>query len=319
MSARNLEVLAIGTAAYDFSLFIEEFPAENSKAEIYDMIEGGGGPAANAAHLLSHWGVRCGFAGLLGDDYYGGRIRAEFEAVGTDLSLTETRPGHPTPVSFILVNTRTGSRTIVNRKAPQGALELRLSQLAAFSPQVLLVDGHELPAALAALEAFPQATSILDAGSLRPGTRELAGKVDYLVASERFSLQATGLTDLASPDQRQDCLKRLRNVARPDAALVVTLGERGLIFDAAGASRHLPAYPMRPVDTTGAGDIFHGAFAYAILRGFPLELTLKLASLAAALSVQERGGRRSHPSLEAVRKEFKHIEGTDLSRRGSSL
>ena len=210
MSTRNLEVLAIGTAAYDFSLFMDEFPGENSKTEVYDMIEGGGGPAANAAYLLSCWGARCGFAGLLGDDYYGERIRREFEAVGTDLTLTETRPGHPTPVSFILVNTHTGSRTIVNRKAPQSALELRPPQFADLSPRVLLFDGHELEACRAALAAFPRAISILDAGSLRPGTRELAGQVDYLVASERFALQATGLAELASTDKWQECLKRLR-------------------------------------------------------------------------------------------------------------
>jgi sugar/nucleoside kinase (ribokinase family) len=105
----------------------------------------------------------------------------------------------------------------------------------------------------------------------------------------------------------------LRAGARPGAAIVVTLGERGLIFDAAGVCRHLPAYTARPVDTTGAGDVFHGAFAYANLRGLPLELTLKVASLAAELSVQERGGRRSIPALDAVRKEFKRVEGRDLS------
>lgn len=312
MSAPSLEVLTIGTAAYDFSLFIEEFPGENSKAEVHEMVEGGGGPAANAAYLLSLWGARCGFAGLLGDDYYGERIRGEFESVGTDLTLTETRAGQATPVSFILVNTRTGSRTIVNRKVKQEGLELRPSQLADLSPRVLLFDGHEGNASRIAREAFPQAVSILDAGSLRPGTRDLAGQVDYLVASERFTLQATGIADLAGPDQRQEALRRLRAVAKAEAAIVVTLGERGLIFDAAGVSGHLPAYPARPVDTTGAGDVFHGAFAYAVLRGFPWELTLKLASLAAALSVQECGGRRSIPALDTVRKEFKHVEGRDL-------
>jgi sugar/nucleoside kinase (ribokinase family) len=312
MPAHNLEVLAIGTAAYDFSLFIEEFPRENSKAEVYDLLEGGGGPASNAAYLLSLWGARCGFAGLLGRDYYGDRIRAEFASVGADLSLTETRAGHPTPVSFILVNSRTGSRTIVNRKAPQGALELRPAQVAALAPRVLLFDGHESDACLAAEEALPQAVSILDAGSLRPGSQELARRVNYLVASERFALQATGMKELASEHQWEDCLRRLRARAQPDAAIVVTLGERGLIFLAGGACRHLPAYPARPVDTTAAGDVFHGAFAFAVLRGFPLGLTLQVASLAAALSVQKRGGRHSIPSLDAVRKEFLRIEGRDL-------
>jgi len=312
MSAYNLDVLAIGTAAYDFSLFVDAFPRENSKAEVYDMVEAGGGPAANAAYLGSLWGARCGFAGLLGDDYYGSRIRGEFQSVGTDLSLTETRPGHATPVSFIVVNTRTGSRTIVNRKAPHGCLELPPERLTAFSPRVLLLDGHEPPASSTMLAAFPQATSMLDAGSLRPGTQQMAGSVDYLVASERFALQITGLKDLAGPDQRQQCLSGLRTVAKPGAVIVVTMGERGLIYDDLGVCRHLPAYAVRAVDTTGAGDVFHGAFAYALVRGCPLADTLKLASLAAALSVRERGGRRSIPSLEAVRKEFQHVEGRDL-------
>ena len=312
MAVRDLEVLAIGTAAYDFSLFVEEYPGENSKAEVYEMLESGGGPASNAAYLLALWGVRCGFAGLLGDDYYGARIRSEFESVGADVSLTAMRQGHPTPVSFILVNTHTGTRTIVNRKAAQGTLEWTPAQLAGLSPRVLLFDGHEGQACQVALEAFPQAASILDAGSLRPGTRDLAGKVNYLVGSERFALQATGLVDLTGQAEWQECLRRLRTLARPGAAIVITLGERGLIFDDAGVCRHLPAYPVRAVDTTGAGDIFHGAFAYAVLRGLTLEAALKLASLTAALSVQERGGRPSIPPLATVRREFKVLEGTDL-------
>ena len=315
MPAPKLEALTVGTAAYDFSLFMEGYPGENSKAEVYDMIESGGGPASNAAYLLSLWGVHCGFAGLLGDDYYGERIRNEFASVGTDLSLTETRPGHSTPISFILVNTRNGSRTIVSRKSPDEELELRHSHYAGLSPQVLLLDGHEVAASRAACAAFPQAATILDAGSLRPGTQELAGKVNYLVGSERFALQATGLANLAGSGEWQECLQRLRTVARPGASIVVTMGERGLIYDADGACRHLPAYPVHAVDTTGAGDIFHGAFAYAILRGFPLPLTLKLASLTAAMSVRERGGRRSIPTLKAVRKEFRHVEGRDLPKR----
>lgn len=312
MPARNIEVLAIGATVYDFSLFIDGFPHENSKSEVYGTMEGGGGPAANAAYLLSLWGARCGFAGLVGDDYYGAQIRAEFASAGTDLSLTETRPGHPTPVSFILVNTRNGSRTIVNRKAPNCALELRPSQLAAVLPRVLLYDGHEPDACRAAHAAYPEATSILDAGSLRPGTQEFCGRVDYLVASERFALQKTGLAALSESPQWEQCLKQLRAAAKPGSTIVVTLGERGLIWNEGGVCRHLPAYPAEAVDTTGAGDVFHGAFTWAVLRGLPLDVTLKLASLAAAMSVRRQGARCSIPSLKSVREEFQHVEGRDL-------
>jgi sugar/nucleoside kinase (ribokinase family) len=298
----RVEVLVIGTAAYDFSIFVDGYPAENSKLEIHEMLEGGGGPAANAAYLLSSWGVKCAFAGLLGDDLYGQRIVDEFKEVNTDLTLTERRGSHATPLSIVLVNTRNGSRTIVNRKAKSGTLELRTTPLEQFAPRVLLFDGHELEASRLALEHCGSAVSILDAGSLRPGTEELAGRVNYLVASECFALQATGLPDLADKNSRQECLRQLGKISRPGAATVVTLGERGLIYEVEGTCCHLPAYPAQALDTTAAGDIFHGTFAYGILQSFSLERTLKLASMTAALSVRKLGGRQSIPSLSEVRK-----------------
>src|SRR6266404_1692546 len=182
-----IEVLCIVHSAYDLSVFVSCFPAENSKGQTDQLLESGGGPAANAAYLLSSWRVSCAFAGFLGDDAYGKRIMAEFNAVGTNLSLIEIRPGYKTPVSLILVNVKNGSRTLVNRKVGEPRLNISRTALKTIEPRFLLFDGHEPKASLAALEVFPKATSILDAGSLRDGTRALAGKVDYLVASEKFA------------------------------------------------------------------------------------------------------------------------------------
>src|ERR1700679_1430425 len=120
----SIDVLCIGHAAYDVSMFVDEFPAENSKRETHALLQSGGGPAANAACLLSSWGSHCAFAGLVGDDDYGRRIRAEFEAAGTEISLLELRPAYDTPLSFILVNQKNGSRTIVNRKAQKHSLDV---------------------------------------------------------------------------------------------------------------------------------------------------------------------------------------------------
>ena len=94
----SVAVLCVGHAAYDLSVFVESFPAENAKAETEEMMESGGGPAANAAWLLSMWGMPCAFAGLVGDDLYGRRVRAELEAVGTDVSLLKSATEHATPV-----------------------------------------------------------------------------------------------------------------------------------------------------------------------------------------------------------------------------
>src|SRR5262249_10882813 len=143
-----------------------------------------------------------GFAGVVGDDDYGRRVLAEFTAAGTDVSLVERRPGHVTPVSVILVNRQNGSRTIVNRKVPAPGLALEIPSGLALDPRVLLFDGHEPDAALRAMERFPRAKTVLDAGSLRDGTRALVGRVDYLVSSERFARQVTGRPLLDSTADR---------------------------------------------------------------------------------------------------------------------
>jgi sulfofructose kinase len=297
------EVLCIGHAAYDVGLFVEEFPEENSKCETRELMESGGGPAANAAYLLSKWGVNCAFAGVVGDDVYGQRVREEFVAVGTDVSLLELRQNHVTPLSLILINKQNGSRTIVNRKVQGPPLNI---STAGMVPRVLLFDGHEPDASLAALREFPHAASILDAGSWREGTAHLAGKVDYLVASERFAKQATGLEDLSDEAVRRACLDELR--AKYPTTVVVTLGEHGMIADDGSGFRHLPAYPAHAVDTTAAGDIFHGAFAHGMLRGWSLEDTLRFAAMTASLSVRVPGGRTSIPTLDQVKEALAHVQ-----------
>lgn len=294
----SLDLLCVGHAAYDLNLYLPEFPRENSKAEIQEMSESGGGPAANAAYLGSFWGLDCAFAGLVGADAYGERIREDFAAVGTRTSLLELRPGHSTPFSVILVNTRTGSRTIVNRKAPAASFRLPATMDPGMTPKCLMFDGHECEASLEALERWPEAVSILDAGSVREGTLALAGRVQHLIASERFALQVTGEPSLADTAAHRRMAHRLKE--RFTARLVVTLGERGLIAEDGETFRHLPAFPAQTVDTTAAGDIFHGAFAYGCVIGMEYWANLRHASMSASLSVQVRGGRKSIPRRSDV-------------------
>jgi sulfofructose kinase len=161
-----------------------------------------------------------------------------------------------------------------------------------------------LEASLAALKAFPRASSILDAGSLREGTAALAGKVKYLVASEKFALQVSKLKGLKSQRERRLCLSRLKN--RYCNIVVVTLGERGLVADNGEGYLEMSAFKTTPVDTTAAGDIFHGAFAYGLARGIGFLEVLRFASMAAALSVTKKGGRPSIPTLAHVKKALAH-------------
>jgi len=301
-----MEVLCVGHAAWDISLFVDGYPPENSKCEIHTMLECGGGPAANAAYLLARWGVPCGIAAAIGADAYGDRIAAEFLAVGADITLLDRRSANVTPVSVILVNQQSGSRTIVNRKAlgQDGLLRLLPAAARCEAPRVLLFDGHELQASLEAMELFPDAKTILDAGSVRPGTRELAKRADYLVCSERFACQMSGLPNLNSPENQARAVASL--YACNGHPVVITQGERGMLR---GTDQHVerwPAFQVEAVDTTAAGDIFHGAFAYGVATGLSDDATLRLAAATAALSATARGGRTSIPSLPQVQEMLRH-------------
>ena len=292
----SVSALCVGHAAWDLCMFVDAYPAENSKTETKHLIESGGGPAANAAWLLGHWGVPTAFAAVVGQDDYGGKAVKELEDAGVDCRLVEHRTKHATPVSFIIVNRNAGSRTVVNRKVPSAGLRLTRPSLQGLDPQLLLFDGHELDASLAAMEAFPSAVTVLDAGSLREGTAALAPKVSYLVCSERFAAQVTGEADVLA--HQPDCLRRLRELY--GNVVVVTLGANGAIFNDGEQEGHLPALSVEARDTTAAGDIFHGAFAYALLKRLTLRKALQLATVAAGLSVQGQGGRPSVPELKAV-------------------
>jgi len=294
-----MDVLCVGHAAWDISLFVDSFPAENSKCEIDGMLECGGGPAANAAYLLSAWGVSCGIAAAVGTDSYADHIAEEFFKVGVDISCLDRNSLNVTPVSVILVNRQSGSRTIVNRKAAKHDMLRRLPiRPSDHAPRVLLFDGHELQASLEAVRLFPEAVTILDAGSLRPGTRELASRVDYLVASERFACQWSGRSSLDSPADQAAAIASLHRCnGRP---VVITRGEQDILYGVADRVERFPTFRVNAIDTTAAGDIFHGAFAHGVLQGRSIADTLRAAAAASAISVTVRGGRTSIPSLAQV-------------------
>ncbi len=295
-----IEALCIGHAAWDVSVWVPEFPVENSKCEVRTLVECSGGPAANAACLLARWGVRTGFSGVVGQDSAGERIRRSLMSAGVDVSGILLSDTSPTPVSVVLVNEGTGSRTIINRSVPASDRPRAnlIGMECSTPPRLLLFDGHELEASLEAMERFPDAITVVDAGSLREGTKVLAERVDHLVASERFACQIGELPSLNTPDLWRSAIAALHALnGRP---VVITLGERGLIHGAPDEWAHLPASPATPVDTTGAGDIFHGAFAYGLLQGWEHDAILRLASMAGALSVQERGSSLSIPERKRV-------------------
>ncbi len=290
------KVLCIGHSAYDITLPLIEFPIENKKYNVESLIECGGGPAGNAACLISKWGMHSCFAGILGEDVYGMKIRDEYLKFGVDLRYLVLDDHYTTPFSFILANQENGSRTLFNydkQSNPQYVIKCEEDSL-----DTILVDGHALSASIEAIEKFPKATTILDAGSFSQATKTLAQMVDFLVCSEDFARKYTSIPNFDSQHNVHHVFEKLEALNKKN--IIITLGEKGSLYKNNNQIIHQRAYEVKAEDTTGAGDVFHGAFAFCITQGFSIKKTIKIASIAAALSVQRIGGRISIPSYEEV-------------------
>ncbi|MFC1707623.1 carbohydrate kinase family protein [Planctomycetota bacterium] len=287
----TVDVLCVGTTSFDLILSVPCHPQPDEKSFATSLLECGGGPAANAAVTVARLGYRAAFAGYLGDDLRGDQHLHELQREGVMTELV-IRGTEPTPVSVILVKPD-GTRTVVAYRGETPHLQAGCVDLGRADPKVILFDGHEPHISLpliqqARRQAIP---TVLDAGSVHSGTRALAPLVQYLVCSERFALDFTGETSEGR------ALERLSNDV---PFVVISLGERGLVWRAPDRSGRLPAFPIDAVDTTGAGDAFHGGFAVCVSEGMEWEYTLRYASATAALCCMHLGARTGIPTADDV-------------------
>lgn len=283
----QVDVLCVGHAVYDLVFSVDRHPDADEKTFAEKLISCGGGPAANAAVTVSRLGLKSAFAGYLGNDVFGRLHLAELkqETVNTDLLI---RSDSPTPLSVILVKPD-GRRTVVNFKGATPPLTAERIKFSGWQPKVVLFDGHEPEMSLALLKTIKGRgiSTVLDAGSVHKGTLKLLQEVDYIVASQKFGRESTG-----KENPQQAALE----LARFGSAVVITLGEAGLVWKTADGSGSLPAFSVDAVDTTGAGDAFHGAFAAGLARGRPWEDLLRCASAVGALCCMKYGARPAIPT-----------------------
>ena len=286
-SDQYLDVLCVGHAAYDHIFSVPHHPGVDEKLFADKLTGCGGGPAANAAVTICRLGYRSAFAGYLGNDIHGQAHHDELLSEGVDTRFV-LRGNAPTPVSVVLVKPD-GSRSLVCYKGETRALAAADVNFCGLRARVLLFDGHE-PALSHGLLAH-SAPKVLDAGSLHAGTELLMFQVDYLVGSEKFARQWLGEDD---PE------RAVRLLSERSPAVVITLGERGLIWRRAGESGHLPAFAVSSVDSTGAGDAFHGAFAAALSAGMAWPEILRFASAAGAACCEVLGARPGLPHMARI-------------------
>lgn len=294
MARRSPHAVCLGHAALDLLGAVAHWPGPDRKTRLRWLDRQGGGPAATAAVTLRRLGAPARFLGVVGDDDVGALILEGLRAERVDTAGVRVRPGRRSHLS-VCVAAGTTRNVLWD---PGDAPDLRLSEIPRGmldGAGVLLLDGRHPDAAVALARRARRIgiPVLLDAGTLRPATRKLLGEVDACVASVGFA------RELAGSGRAADMLRALR--AAGPAVVGVTLGARGAVGrERGGPLLRVPAVRVRVVDTTGAGDAYHGAFAWGLLRGRPLAWTMRFAAVVAGLKCRAPGGRRGLPGLRGA-------------------
>ena len=292
-----MKVLCIGHSSWDITVPVDDYPTENVKYRFNEKYAAGGGPAGNAAYLLGKWGIDTVIATSIGSDDYGTKIKKEFQSVNVNTDYVETSYEKDTSFSFILVNKKNGSRTVFNVTSEHLPLKKLTYE---FTPDIILTDGHDYATSQSAISKYPHAISVIDAGRPVQEVIELCKYIKYIVCSKEFAETVTGLKmDFNNPQTLVNVYTKLQN-KYPNSNIVITLESHGALYQVNNQIKIMPGLKCNVVDTTGAGDAFHGAFVYGLANNFDMEKVITLANIAAGLSVQKMGSRLAIPALSDV-------------------
>lgn len=281
----------------DTLINVPNYPTEDTKLRATNSKPAGGGPVATGIVAVSKLGVDAEYIGVLSDDNGGQFLLKDFEKYGVSVDHVDIKSGYRSFTSVIWLSAATTSRTCVFDKGNLPPLVLNEQQKEAIKgAQLLMVDGNELDAAVEAAQiARANGVKVLyDCGGLYEGVERLLQYTDIMIPSEEFSLAHTGATDA------QEAAKRLYEMYHPEV-VVITQGKRGgLLYDGTRTVSY-PIYPAVVVDSNGSGDVFHGAFAAAVVKGYDYETCCHFSSAVSAIKCTGVGARESVPDFDTVK------------------
>ena len=296
MSSGATDLLGIGLNATDTLLIVDEFPPYAGKVPLKLELMSPGGQVATAVVTCAKLGLRTQYVGTIGDDLRGQIQRESLEGTGVDTSGVLVRHGAPNQTGFIIIDTRTGERTVLWQRVDALRLEksdIDVKQIAA--ARMLHIDGFDTGAAayaasIARRHGIPVS---LDVDTVYPDFECVLRQVDILVASSTWPKKWTG---------EEDPFKALGILQAEYGFRVasMTLGQHGALSLQNGVWDYSPAFEVHTIDTTGAGDVFHGALCYAMLVGMDSHPALEFANAAAAINCTAIGARGHLPTLSEI-------------------
>lgn len=296
------DVVGVGANSVDYVAVVPEFPQPTStlsKLRITRHAVLCGGQMATALATCASFGMRASYVGATGSDANGRLVRDSLVQLDIDISHLAVHDAS-NQFAFVLIDERTGERVIFwDRDERLDLDEVELPAEALASCRLVHVDDSDEVAAIAAARIARRhgipVTSDMDRVTDR--TRDLIAAVDVAIFAENVPLQLTGSLD----SRVQEVVSALKALPRrPDQILCATLGSRGAVAVDHDGAHYQPGFRVEVRDTTGAGDVFRGAFIYARLDGRPLDDQLRFANAAAALSCTRLGALASVPSLPEV-------------------
>ncbi|MFL6414317.1 MAG: carbohydrate kinase family protein [Bryobacteraceae bacterium] len=293
------DVLGIGLNATDTLILLDEFPPYAGKIPFRQEMLSPGGQVATAIVSCAQLGLRTKYIGTIGDDLRGQIQRKSLEGTGVDTSGLIVRENCPNQTAYILIDGRTGERTVLWHRADCLRLlpeEIREEDIR--NCRMLHIDGYDREAAsrAAALARRHGVPVSIDVDSVYPGFDAVLTNVDYLVAGSGWPGKYTGESD---PFVALRKLQAEYNLT----VSAMTLGDFGALALYRGRWFYSPAFEITCTDTTGAGDAFHGAFCCAMVEGLPMGAALDFSNAAAALNCTGVGAR----GHIAVRKEVESL------------
>jgi len=301
------KIVGIGANVCDTLFTVPNYPKEDTKMRADSMKLSGGGPCATGLVAASKLGGECAYIGNLTDDNAGKFLAEDMEKYNVSTDFVNVIGGCTSFSSCIWLSKDSAARTCVFYKGDIPALVLNDKQKKAIADaKILMIDGNEMDAAEEACKvANKNGTKVLyDAGGLYAGVERLLPLTDILIPSEEFALGHTGAKTA------EDAAKVLFEKYSPEI-VVITQGKKGgIIFDGKEVKEY-PAFLVDAVDSNGSGDVFHGAFAFALDMGYNYYDACVFSSAVSALKCTKIGAREGVPSLAEV-KEFLKERGIDV-------
>jgi sugar/nucleoside kinase (ribokinase family) len=291
------KIVGIGANVFDTLYNIPTYPTEDTKMRATASKTAGGGPVATGLVAAQKLGVETAYIGVLSDDNGGKFLKEDFIKYGVNTDYIEVKSGYRSFASVLWLCADTATRTCVFDKGDLPPLELNVTQKQAIiDAELLMVDGNEMSAAVEAAKiARDNGTKVLyDCGGLYDGVEKLLALTDIMIPSEEFSLGHTGCATA------EEAAKKLFDTYSPEV-VVITQGKKGgIIYD----GKEVVAYPIYPavvVDSNGSGDVFHGAFAAAVCKGYDYLKCCHFSSAVSGLKCTGVGARESVPNFETTK------------------